>query len=184
MLKKMVFVAATLLIANSAWALSAGDVKPETGVTWETDGTYGEVKGEPWSWPATFNSEPICVIPVRMDVGFWIRVTNCSDRVLKLKQNSIHSYSGSVDITIQCNVSIVLSVSFSKTNSNLSYDSSSAGITPGTLDAPGGTATVSLSLSGAKLNALQGGATCVDIGTITVKVRPNVNPNLAGGCSN
>jgi hypothetical protein len=119
-----------------------------------------------------------------MDVGFWIKVNNCTNLVLNLRQVEIHKYNGTLDVSIAANVSIALSVSWSKLSSiNLGSYSSSAAVSPSTLDAPGGTVTISLTLSNVDLSNLLGGTNCLQVGTVTLKVRPNVTPQLLGGCS-
>jgi len=189
MLKKSVFVLTVALLTVGAYARDfvtpAGDT-----VDWEYDGSNSERKAESWNWPATYDMKDICVIPVRMDVGFWIKVNGCKDLKLDLKQVQIHKYSGSVDVSITCNVNIALSVSWSKSSDiDLGGYSSSASVSPSTLDAPGGTVTVSLTLSDVDLQSIvkstrgvAAGQNCVQVGTITLRVRPNVKPALAGGC--
>jgi len=152
-------------------------------VDWEYDGSNSERKAESWNWPASYSSQDICTIPVKMDVGFWIKVNGCKDLVLNLKQQEIHVYKGSVDVSVVCNVSIKLSVSWSKSSSvNLGGYGSSVSVSPSTLDAPGGTCTISLTLSSVDLSGLQGGTNCLQVGTVTLKVTPNVTPCLCGGC--
>jgi hypothetical protein len=55
-------------------------------------------------------------------------------------------------------------------------------VNPSTLDAPGGTVTIKLGLKNVDLQGLTGGQNCVQVGTVTLKVTPNVTPQLAGGC--
>jgi len=181
-MKKALFVVAIALLSVGAYAR---DYVTPTGSTvdWEYDGTTSERKAESWNWPATYSSQDVCVIPVKMDVGFWVKVNSCKDLVLKLKQVEIHKYSGTVDVSINCNVSMKLSVSWSKdANVNLGSYSSSVGVAPSTIDAPGGTCTISLTLSSVDLQNMQGGVNCLQVGTVTLKVAPNVTPCLCGGC--
>jgi len=182
-MKKVVFIVAVALLSVGAYARDY--VTPEgSTVDWEYDGATSERKAESYNWPAQYIDQPVCVIPVRMDVGFWIKVNGCKDLRLNLKQVEIHKYSGSVDVSINCNVNIALSVSWSKdSNVNLGGYGSSVSVTPSTLNAPGGTVTISLTLSSVDLSNLQGGQNCLQVGTVTLKVRPNVTPCLCGGCS-
>jgi hypothetical protein len=179
MLKKTVFVMTVALLTVGAYGRDfvtpAGDT-----VDWEYDGNHSERKAESWNWPATYDYKDICTIPVRMDIGFWIKIVDCKDKKLDLKQVSIHKYSGSVDVAIVCNVNIKLSVSYSQ-----SADIGGSGdpsVSPSSLDAPGGTVTISLTRSDVDLSKVAGGSNCVQIGTVTLKVRPNVKPILAGCC--
>jgi hypothetical protein len=146
MLKKSLFVVAIALLSVGAYARDYVTPAGST-VDWEFDGSNSERKAESWNWPATYTPQDICVIPVKMDVGFWIKVNSCKDLVLKLKQVEIHKYSGTVDVTLVCNVNIKLSVSWSLASGvNLGGYGSSASVTPSSLAAPGGTVTVSLTL--------------------------------------
>jgi hypothetical protein len=184
MLKRSLFVAIVALFAGASYASTYVTSTGASAVDWQYDGASSEVKAESYNWPATYDYQDICVIPVKMDVGFWIKVSNAKDLVLKLKQVEIHKYSGSVDVAIVCNVNIQLSAAWTKTDGvNLggSY-TSSASVTPSTLAAPGGTVTVGLTLANVDLSNLQGGQNCLQVGTITLRVRPNVTPQLASGC--
>jgi hypothetical protein len=183
MLKKSLFVVAIALLSVGAYAREY--VTPDgSNVDWEYDGANSERKAESYNWPASYNSQDICTIPVRMDVGFWIKVNGCKDLKLNLKQVEIHKYSGSVDVSINCNVNIKLSVSWSKASGvDLGGYGSSVSVSPSTLDAPGGTVTISLTLKDVNLQNLEGGKNCLTVGSVTLKVAPNVTPNLAGGCS-
>jgi hypothetical protein len=182
MLKRSLVVVSVVLLAGAAYATDL--VPTNSAVNWQFDGSNSEVKAESYNWPAAYIPQDICVIPVKMDVGYWIKVNNAKDLVLKLKQVEIHKYSGSVDVTLVCNVNIKLSVVWTKdANINLGGYSASASVTPSSLAAPGGTTTVSLALSNVDLSNLQGGQTCLQVGTVTLKVVPDVTPALAGGCS-
>jgi hypothetical protein len=116
-----------------------------------------------------------------MDVGFWIRTNGCKDLKLDLKQVSIHSYQGQVDCSISCNVNIKLSASWSKASGMPAMDQDYLTVTPSSLDAPGGTVTIKLGLKNVDLSGFTGGTNAVQVGTVTLKVTPNVTPQLAGG---
>jgi hypothetical protein len=181
-MKKCVLVLAVALLSVGAYARDY--VTPEgSTVDWEFDGNHSERKAESWNWPATYDYQDVCVIPVKMDVGFWIKVVDCKKKELKLKQVEIHKYSGTVDVALQTNVNIQLSVSWSKASGvDLGGYGHSESVSPSTLDAPGGTVTISLTLKDVNLANLTGGTNCLQVGTITLRVRPNLKPVLAGGC--
>jgi len=152
-------------------------------VDWEFDGDSAERKAESFNWPATYDFMDVCVIPVHMDVGFWIRVIDAKQKELKLKQVQIHQYTGTVDLGVECNANIELSVSWAKKDGvNLGSYSHTAAVSPSKLVAPGGTVTVRLTLSDVDLRNLLGGTNCLEVGTVTVKVRPDLKPVLASGC--
>jgi hypothetical protein len=182
MFKKRLLVVTVVLLAGAGYARDYV-TPPNSTVDWEFDGSSSERKADSWNWPATYDYQDICLIPVKMDVGFWIKVNNCKDLVLNLKQVEIHKYSGTLDVSIVTNVNIALSVSWSKLSSvNLGSYSSTVAVNPSTLDAPGGSVTISLTLSNVDLSNLLGGIKCLQVGTVTLKVRPNLTPQLAGGC--
>ncbi len=148
----------------------------------EWDG-HNNIKGESWNWPAEYKYQPVCVIPVKMDVGFWVRVKGCKDAVLKLHQDQIRKYSGEITLTIQCNVSIDLKVDFAKL-SGMPFNTDFAKITPSHLDPTGGDVVVSVGLKDVDMagwKAEQVG-TCIQVGNVTISVRPSVAPQLAGAC--
>jgi hypothetical protein len=183
MRQRALWLGTVVLFAGAGYARDYVTPNGST-VDWEFDGSSAERKAESSSWPATYDYQDICVIPANMDVGFWIKVANAKDLVLKLKQVEIHKYSGSVDVLIVCNVNIQVSVVWSKAdgiNLGSSYGGN-ATVTPSALDAPGGTVTVGLTLTNVDLSNLQGGQNCLQVGTITLKVRPNMVPRLASGC--
>ena len=181
MLKISLYVVTVFLLAGAS---NARDYVTPTGSTvdWEYDGSNSEVKSESYNWPATYTPQDVCVIPVRMDVGFWIKVNNASNLKLDLKQVEIHKYQGQVDVSIVCNVSIKLSAEWTKASGMPTMNQDYLTVTPSTLDAPGGTATIKLGLKDVDLSGMQGGQNCVQVGTVTLKVAPNVTPQLAGGC--
>jgi len=183
MLKKSVFVLAIALLSVGAYARDYVTPAGST-VDWEYDGATSERKAESYNWPAQYLMQDICVIPVRMDVGFWIKVNGCKDLVLNLKQVEIHKYSGSIDVSIVCNVNIKLEVSWSKLSGMPTINQDSLSVTPSSLDAPGGTVTIALKVKDVDLSGFTSTqvGTCIQIGTVTLKVRPNVTPQLAGGC--
>jgi len=194
MLKKSVFVMALVammvpatfardyLHGDGSWSGSATTVSDQPAVNWEYDGNHSERKAESWNWPATYDYQDVCVIPVRMDVGFWIKIVDAKDKKLDLKQVEIHKYAGSVDVTIQCNVNIQLEAKWSKASGMPTMNQDSISVSPSTLDAPGGTVTIALKLKDVDLSGMSGGQNCIQVGTVALRVRPNMKPVLAGGC--
>jgi hypothetical protein len=180
-MKKVLFVVAIALLSVGAYARDYVTPQGST-VDWEYDGSNSERKAEAWNWPATYSAQDVCVIPVRMDIGFWIKVNSCKDLKLDLKQVEIHKYQGQVDVSLVCNVGIKLSVSWSKASGMPTINQDYLSVTPSTLDAPGGTVTIKLGLKDVDLSAMQGGVNCLQVGTVTLKVQPNVAPQMAGHC--
>ncbi|MCU0913566.1 MAG: hypothetical protein MUC88_03255 [Planctomycetes bacterium] len=181
MLKKSLLVMAIAVLSTGAYARDY--VTPDgSTVDWEFDGNSAERKAEAWNWPATYDFQDVCVIPVKMDVGFWIKVVDAKKKELKLKQVEIHKYAGSVDVQIITNVNLKLEAKWSKASGMPTMNQDSLSVTPSTLDAPGGTVTIALKLKDVDLSQLQGGQNCLQVGTVTLRVRPAVTPQLASGC--
>ena len=59
----------------------------------------GEIKFH--QWPTMPIPQEITTIPVRMDVGYWIRIVNQGDLKIVLTQDSIHTYSGCTSMTVK-----------------------------------------------------------------------------------
>jgi len=208
MLKKLLFVVAVLaLMAPATFArdymhmvLDVNGVRTgattfnttstvvgqdQPNVNWEYDGDTSERKAESWNWPATYDWQDLCVIPVRMDVGIWIKLIDCKTRKLDLKQVSIHKYSGSTTVGVVTNTAMQIDAYWTKTTTlSLGSYSSSVSTSPSTLIASTSTqnVTVTLTLSDVNIGGLPGGSNCFVVGTVTVRVRPNFKPTLAGGC--
>ncbi len=181
MLKKLVFVGALLLITSASYAAlpTSGFEQGKVDVE-EWDGN-NNIKGESWNWPAEYKYQAVCVIPVKMDIGFWVRIVGCKDCVLRLRQDSIRKYSGTVTLTVKCNVSIDLAVDFTKLE-GMPVSKDYCTINPTSLQPTGGDVTVSLGLKDVDLAGFKSEAvgTLIQVGSVTIKVRPNVAPQLAG----
>ncbi|MCL5282022.1 MAG: hypothetical protein M1376_19180 [Planctomycetes bacterium] len=182
MLKKFVFVSAVLLIASASYA-ALPPSSSYNGVDVEEWDGNNNIKGESWSWPAEYKFQPVCVIPVKMDVGFWVRVVGCKDAVIKLHQDAIRKYSGEVTLTIKCNVAIDLAVDFAKLD-GMPVNKDWCKITPSSLQPTGGDVVVSVGLKDVDMGGWKAEqvGTCIQVGNVTIKVRPAVAPQLAGGC--
>jgi hypothetical protein len=184
MLKKMVFIGAVLLVSSMTYAAQPDLSGNGPNVDWEEWDGNANIKAESWNWPAEFKYQALCKIPVKMDIGFWIRVVGCKDAVLKLHQDAIRKYSGSIDLQVLCNVNIQLKASWSKKSGMPTINQDFLNVTPSDLDAPGGTVTVALGLKDVDLSGFNSGqvGTCIEVGSVTISVRPRVAPALCGGC--
>jgi hypothetical protein len=184
MLKKMFLVGALLLVTSASYA-ALPPSGSYTGVDVEEWDGHNNIKGESWSWPAEYKYQPVCVIPVRMDVGFWVRVKGCKDAKIILKQNQIRKYSGEITLNIQTNVNIDLKADFAKLDGlSASFNTDWAKVTPSNLAAPGGDVVVSVGIKDVDMSKWASDAvgTCIQIGNVTISVRPAVTPQLAGAC--
>jgi len=169
---------------------TAGD---NGSVDWETsDGGNStgpfEVKGENYNWPASYDFVTAATIRVRMEVGFWIKF-NTKDKWLTLQQVEIHKYAGEVTIAVESNVNIQIKASFAKNSGmpTMEVDSIKLNDTGDTfaMNAPGGDLKIYLKLKNVDVknfNVETQVGKCVEIGKVTLQVRPTVRPNICGGC--
>jgi hypothetical protein len=185
MLKKTLFILTVALLAGGAYARDY--VTPEGDpVDWEYDGKHSERKAEAYMWPAEYKYADICIIPIKMDVGFWVKIENCKDLVIKLKQDHIQDYSGCKKVKVFTNVSVQFDYSIRKIIPEGSSDALvpgkySATITPSILEdpAPGGKEIeICVKLVEANLTKVLGGQNNLKVAELTLKVRPNVVPAL------
>lgn len=149
MLKKSLFLVAA--VALLAVAAQAGEIKIH-------------------DWPMSYIAQEITDIPVVLDVGYWVSIKDQDKLQIELVQQSIHTYQGCTDMTVECNFNITLSCSISKTGAiNGDYGCS---VSPADIDAPGGVATVCATLANANLGGSPGGSQNVHVATVTIKVVP------------
>jgi hypothetical protein len=154
MLKKSLFVVA--LVAMLAVMAQAGEYKAH-------------------NWPTNYQAMEITTIPVKMDIGYWVRILDQDKLGIKLNQNTTHEYQGCCDMKVQCNFLVELSASISKASGSPVDGKWSAKINDSgsyNLDSPGGTVTVCAFLKEANLTASTGGQNNVHVANVTIKVRP------------
>jgi hypothetical protein len=163
-------------------------------VDWErSDGSNStgpfEVKGENYNWPVSYDYVTAATIRVRMEVGFWIKLET-KDKWLTLKQVEIHSYAGNVTITVWTNINIMVQASFSKNSGMPDMEVETMDLN-GTgdqtqINAPGIADNLKISLKLKNVNLSQFSidkvGTCLEIGKVTLKVKPLVRPNVTGAC--
>jgi len=134
----------------------------------------GEIKIH--NWPTGgFIPQELTTIPVKMDVGYWIRVKDQDKVEIKLAQEDTHTYSGCTDMVIECNFNCTLTASISAATGapvtgDLSVTLNGGG--SANVDAPGGTVNVCAKLANANLKSSVGGAKNVTVATVKIKVVP------------
>ena len=122
------------------------------------------------SWPCTFTPQVITTIPVLMDVGYWVQVTN-QDAKIKLSQESIHTYRGCTTLHMKTNTKVAVSAEITK-NGTVGGDYT-ATITSGSpVSLPGGDVEVCAQVANADLSGVAGGTTDHQVATVTIKVVP------------
>jgi hypothetical protein len=196
MLKKMLVVMSVLAMVSpafAAWSTYHGTFNPENissdrSVDWERDNKNMQRKAEVWNWPASYDSIPIAKINVQMEIGFWIRLDGCQNQNLKLKQVAINKYQGEIGCTAKTNVATVWSADFSAKSGVLGgWAKDYLYVDPSSFPATGSggkSIKVKLGLKDLDLSGLTPTGSCVDIGTVTVKVKPDVRPNIfMSGCT-
>jgi len=154
-MKKVLFaVAAVALLAVAA---QAGEIKYHN---WPTGG---------------FIPQELVTIPVKMDVGYWVRVKDQDKLEIKLAQEDTHTYSGCTDMVVECNFNLTLTASISKAAASPIGGDFSVTLNGGgsaNVDAPGATVAVCAKLSNADLKGSTGGAKNVQVATVKIKVVP------------
>jgi len=147
-----------------------------------------EVKGENYNWPASYDFVDAATLRVRMEVGFWIKL-NTKDLWLTLKQTEIHKYAGEVSVSVECNVNIEVKAVWAKASGMPTMDVESLKLNDGgdttTVNAPGASVKVYLKMKNVDVknfNVDTQVGKCIQIGTITLRVRPLVRPNVCGAC--
>jgi hypothetical protein len=192
MLKKMLFVASILMMVSpafAAWSTYHGTFNPENissdrSVDWERDDKNMQRKAEVWNWPASYDSIPIATINVRMEIGFWIRLDGCQNQNLVLKQIEINKYQGSITCKAKTNVATVWEASFAAKSGVLGgWEKDYCKVDPPSFPATGSGGKdikVMLGLKNVDLSGLTPSSN-TDVGTVTVKVKPDVRPNVFMG---
>ncbi len=129
----------------------------------------GEIKTH--SWPCTFTPLDITTIPVVMDVGYWVSITNQSGLKITLSQMDLHWYQGCATMKMKTNTNLTVSATIEK-----------SGAIPGNYSTwIEGTNTISMGstdvvvcakVENADLSAQPGGTTGVNVATVTIWVVP------------
>lgn len=127
----------------------------------------GEIKFH--FWPVAPVPQEIAAVPVLLDVGFWIRIVN-QDAIIRLRQITIHTYEGCVDLLVQTNTNIRLSCTITPTQ--VVPGTYTCSISPADISIPGGVATLCARLTNAHLGGVPGGTRNVHVATVTVRVVP------------
>jgi hypothetical protein len=150
MKKGLLIVAAIAMLAG---AVQAGEIKLHT-------------------WPCTYTAMDLMTIPVKMDIGMYIGVSN-QNVSIKLTQQDIHTYTGCTNVTVKCNFNATLSTSIAKvtTNGDVSGTFTSS-VTPSTITMGTTTVSVCATLTNAQIQNITGGTKDVQVATVTLKVAP------------
>jgi hypothetical protein len=155
MLKKTLFVVAAVAMLGTV--AQAGDVSFKShGFSWTKVYTPLEIEG--------------VSIPVKMDIGYWIKIPNEQNLEIKMEQDSIYKYSGCTSMQVQCNFNLTLSCEI--TSRGVVGGKYSCSVSPANIDAPGGTTSVCAELKDADLGDQPGGTNNVTVADIKIFVIP------------
>jgi hypothetical protein len=152
-MKKAFVVAAVALLAVAA---QAGEIK------------YHE-------WPCAPIAQEITTIPVIMDVGYWVKITDQDKLVIELSQDSIHTYSGCCNMAVTTNTALTFSASISKTAVGgvvVVPGDYSAWCSPANVASGSSTVAACAKITDADLSNVPGGSKDVNVATVTIKVVP------------
>lgn len=189
MLKRtLIAVAVVALLATSAQALGPD---PSTGKL----GDHTGIKVDPLKmqvfWPFEYKALDLCVIPVKMKVGVFVQIEKCYDRKIILNQVECGDigknnsgewpcYLGCETIKVRANIDVKLGLNKAKVGSVL--DKWEAYFTDGnTIDGGAGWISHEICVKAWKAqlwsntigDAAMAGSE-VNVGTVTVTVKPNV----------
>jgi len=155
MLKKTLFVVAAVAMLGTV--AQAGDVSFKShGFSWTKVYTPLEIEG--------------VSIPVKMDIGYWIKIPNEQNLEIKMGQDSIYKYSGCTTMQVQCNFNLKLSCEI--TSLGVVGGKYSCSVTPSDIDSPGGSTSVCATLTDADLSDQPGGSTNITVANIKIFVIP------------
>jgi hypothetical protein len=194
MLKRtLIAITVVALLATSAQAYGPD---PETGSTGGDNNNNG-IKIHPIKmdifWPfLEYQALDLCVIPVKMKVGVFVQIEKCKDRKIILTQQECGDigkgsgdwpcYYGCENIKVRSNIDVKLGLKRSRSGGWIPADNKwSAAFSGGNDTVDGGTGWQTLeicvkawqvNLANDKINATAGET--VDVGTVTVTVKPNV----------
>jgi hypothetical protein len=156
MLKKALFVVAVVAILGVV--AQAGEIKEEGG--WPYTPVYTPVE------------IPDLLIPVKMDIGYWVHIKDQSKINIKLTQDSIHTYSGCTTVNVECNFKIKLIPEISPPPDETAIGKFSASFNPAVIEPTGGSTQLCATLTEANLKKYAGGTTNVVVAYIKVFVVP------------
>jgi hypothetical protein len=156
MLKKALFVVAVVAILGAV--AQAGEIKQEGG--WPYVPVYTPVE------------IPDLLIPVKMDIGYWVHIKDQDKLSIKLIQDSIHTYSGCVTVNVECNFKIKLIPEIGPPSGETAIGKFSASFNPAIIEPTGGSTQLCATLTEANLKAYAGGTTNVTVAYIKVFVVP------------
>jgi hypothetical protein len=159
MLKKALFVVAVVAILGVV--AQAGEIKEEGG--WPFTPVYTPVE------------IPDLLIPVKMDIGYWVHIKNQKDlknNGIKMTQDSIHTYSGCADVIVECNFKIKLIPEIGAPEGETPIGKFSASFNPAIIEPTGATTSLCATLTEANLKAYTGGTSNVTVAYIKIYVVP------------
>ena len=185
--RTLIVVALVALLATSAWAAGPED---HTG---KQDGKYESIKvnmeERVIGWPYEYKALPLCVIPVYMNVGYFVQVEKCWEEKIELSQfdcadprvgkgaNDFPCYWGCTKIKVRANFEAKLGMKKAKVDgSPINGDKWSAWIEGSDIVAAGGAWNEIEVCVKAWMVTLYKTApgTKVHVGNVTVTVKPNV----------
>jgi hypothetical protein len=186
MLKRtLIAIAVVAVLAGSAYAAGPD---PHTGTV---DGKYQSIKVNMQKleigWPFEYKALDLCVIPVYMNVGYYVQVKECNKRKIKLvqvncddigkKSSDWPCYKDCEDVQIRANFVVKLGLKREITSSALKGSGYWKAYYQGDDTVPGDgnwkTVKVCVEAWEAQLQKETPGSE-VEVGKVTVTVKPNV----------
>ena len=134
-------------------------------------------------WPVEYKALSLCVIPVKMSVGYFVQIEKCSERKIKLVQVNCEDiekgsgdwpcYSDCEDLKVRANFEAKLGTKLDKT-SDVIKDWKAYFKDGDTVDASGSWNTVTVCVKAWKAQLMKESPGMeITVGTLTITVKPN-----------
>lgn len=156
MLKKSLFVA--VAVAMLAVSAQAGEIKVH-------------------EWPTAWVAQELGVIPVTMNIGYWVALKSQNNNKIKMSQTDTNSFSGCTNVTVANNFALTLTSSIAQTGPvNGNYGTNfGPGINSVDLSPGSNSVQVCASLTGADLKDAAPHED-VTVAQVTLYVKPQAAP--------
>jgi hypothetical protein len=182
--RTLIAIAVVALLATSVQAF--GPV-PHIGTGGDYNGKHNSIKVDiqkiELGWPVEYKALALCVIPVKMSVGYFVQVEKCTERKIKLVQVECKDidkgagdwpcYLDCEDVKVRANFEAKLGLDKTKT-SDVIKDWAAYFDGGDTISASGGYETVTVCVKAwkARLYKETPGME-INVGTVTLTVKPN-----------
>jgi len=92
----------------------------------------GEIKVHDWPVSWQYEYQAVTVIPVTMDIGYWLKIRDQDKLSIHMTQDAIQQYSGCTTMKVDCNFDVSLKATIAKDAAGIGGDYSCS-VSPNTL---------------------------------------------------